>query len=97
VNAWLSATAVLATAGLPPCVWRVCHGGPHERLAALNLATTFLAVLLALVSEGFGRSSYIDMALVLAVLGPAGTLVFARFLGAQSTESGPSGQSSEVS
>jgi multisubunit Na+/H+ antiporter MnhF subunit len=92
MNAWLLATAVLATAGLPPCAWRVCQGGPHERLAALNLATTFLAVLLAMVSEGFGRSSYIDMVLVLAVIGPAGTLVFARFLGAQSAESGQSGE-----
>jgi multisubunit Na+/H+ antiporter MnhF subunit len=32
------------------------------------------------------------MVLVLAVIGPAGTLVFARFLGAQSAESGQSGE-----
>lgn len=92
MNAWLLATAVLATLGLPPCVWGVCRGAPHERLAALNLATTVVAVLLALTSEGFGRSGYVDMALVLAVLGPAGTLVFTRFLGVRSTPSGHAGE-----
>jgi multisubunit Na+/H+ antiporter MnhF subunit len=88
MNAWLLATAVLSTLGMLPCVWWVCQGEPQERLAALNLATTVLAALLALISQGFGRSSYVDMALVLSVLGPAGTLVFARFLGAQSESRG---------
>lgn len=88
MNAWLVAAAALSALGLTPCVWWVCRGEPQERLAALNLASTLLAALLALISQGFGRTSYIDMALVLSVLGPAGTLVFARFLGAESGSRG---------
>jgi hypothetical protein len=33
-----------------------------------------------LLSEGYDRPSYVDLALLLALLGPVGTLVFARLL-----------------
>lgn len=59
---------------------------PHERLSGLNLAAAFATVLFLLIAQGFGRSSYADLALALAVLGPAGTLVFARLLGGQSID-----------
>ncbi|MER6012576.1 MrpF/PhaF family protein [Streptomyces bluensis] len=39
-----------------------------------------------LTAQGYARSSYTDLALVLAVIGPAGTLVFARFLGGRSID-----------
>ncbi|MCQ4084102.1 monovalent cation/H+ antiporter complex subunit F [Streptomyces sp. RB6PN25] len=86
MNAWLLATAVLLTLGLPPCLWAASRGPAHERLAGLNLATTVATVLFLVTAQGFGRSSYADLALVLAVLGPAGTLVFARFLGGRSMD-----------
>ncbi|MDI5969209.1 MrpF/PhaF family protein [Streptomyces sp. SL13] len=81
MNAWLLAAAVLLTAGLPPCGWVVLRTEPHERVAGLNLASVITAVALLLMSQGFGRTSYQDLALVLSVTGPAGILVFARFLG----------------
>ncbi|MET9080152.1 MrpF/PhaF family protein [Streptomyces sp. NPDC004232] len=86
MNAWLLATAVLLTLGMPPCVWAAGRGSAVERLAGLNLATTVVTSVLLLTAQGFGRSSFTDLGLVLAVLGPAGTLVFARFLGGRSIE-----------
>lgn len=81
MNAWLLASAVLLTAGLPPCGWVVLRSSPQERVAGLNLASTFVSVLFLLLAQGYGREDYQDLALVLALVGPAGTLVFTRFLG----------------
>ncbi|WP_051764310.1 monovalent cation/H+ antiporter complex subunit F [Streptomyces sp. NRRL F-5135] len=82
MNTWLTATAALLTLGLGPCLWVAARGPGHRRLPGANLATTLVAVVFLLLAQGFGRSSYTDMALALAVLGPTGTLVFTRFLGA---------------
>lgn len=82
MNAWLLAATVLAAAGLGPCLAAACRGLPHERLLGLVLAGPICCATLLLLAQGFGRSSaYTDLGLVLAVLAPAGTLVFARFLG----------------
>ncbi|MGN5380833.1 MrpF/PhaF family protein [Streptomyces lasalocidi] len=62
------------------------RGSAVERLAGLSLATAVVTAVLLLTAQGFGRSSFVDLGLVLAVLGPAGTLVFARFLGGRSIE-----------
>ncbi|WP_225094681.1 MrpF/PhaF family protein [Streptomyces sp. CoH27] len=86
MNAWLLATAVLLTLAMPLCMWATARGTAVERLAGLNLATTVVTAVLLLTAQGFGRSSFADLGLVLAVLGPAGTLVFSRFLGGRSIE-----------
>ncbi|MDX2644643.1 monovalent cation/H+ antiporter complex subunit F [Streptomyces sp. PA03-1a] len=88
MNAWLIAAGVLMSAGLGPCAWLVLRGAAHARLAGVSLATTLVAVVLLLLAEGFGRTSYGDLALVLAVLGPVGTLVFTRFLAGEPHEGG---------
>ncbi|MQS16869.1 hypothetical protein F7Q99_32955 [Streptomyces kaniharaensis] len=80
MNAWLLAAAVLAVGGLGPCLLRGLRGEPQERLAGLNLAATVASTVLLLLAQGFSRTSYTDLALDLAVLAPAGTLVFTRFL-----------------
>jgi multisubunit Na+/H+ antiporter MnhF subunit len=80
VNAWLLAALVLLPLGLGPCVWVACRGHAAQRLAGVNLATVLTTVLSLLLAQGFGRSSYVDLALVLAVLAPTGTLVFTRLL-----------------
>ncbi|MGA5820321.1 monovalent cation/H+ antiporter complex subunit F [Kitasatospora sp. NPDC094028] len=80
MNAWLLAAAVLATGGLGPCLLIGLRGEPHRRLAGLNLAATAGSAVLLLLAQGFSRTSYTDLALDLAVLAPAGTLVFTRFL-----------------
>ncbi|WP_441247554.1 MrpF/PhaF family protein [Kitasatospora sp. McL0602] len=85
MNAWLLAAAVLLVGGLGPSLAVALHGPAHRRLAGVNLAGTVVTVVLLLLSQGFSRSSYVDLALVLAVLAPAGTLVFTRFLAGEDT------------
>ncbi|MFJ8627039.1 monovalent cation/H+ antiporter complex subunit F [Kitasatospora sp. NPDC093550] len=80
MNVWLLAAALLAAGGLAPCLLLGLRGAAQQRLAGLNLAATVTAAVLLLLARGFSRSSYTDLALDLAVLAPAGTLVFTRFL-----------------
>ncbi|MFF8772591.1 monovalent cation/H+ antiporter complex subunit F [Kitasatospora sp. NPDC015120] len=80
MNAWLPAAAVLALGGLGPCLPTGLRGTPEQRVAALNLAGTITSAVLLLLAQGFARTSYTDVALDLAVLAPAGTLVFTRLL-----------------
>ncbi|TJZ44496.1 hypothetical protein FCH28_29565 [Streptomyces piniterrae] len=81
MNGWLLAAAVLLVAGLAPVLWTMAVGEPRTRLVAQNLSTVLACPVFLLAAQGFGRPSYTDLALVLAMLGPAGTLVYARFLG----------------
>jgi multisubunit Na+/H+ antiporter MnhF subunit len=80
VNVWLVAATVLLAA-LLPCAWVLVRGELSEALVALELASTLVTVVLLLLAEGFGRSSYFVLPLVLAALQFVGTLVFVRFLG----------------
>jgi multisubunit Na+/H+ antiporter MnhF subunit len=80
VNVWLVAATVLL-AGLVPCGWVLLRAGLLDALVALELATTLVTVVLVLLAEGFHRSSYFVVPLVLAALSFVGTLVFVRFLG----------------
>jgi multisubunit Na+/H+ antiporter MnhF subunit len=80
VNAWLIAALVLTVGGLLPCLVRTLYGPPEYRLPGVALAATVTAVVFLLLAQGLTRSSYGDLALVLAVLSPAGTLVFTRLL-----------------
>jgi multisubunit Na+/H+ antiporter MnhF subunit len=79
VNAWLiAATALLA--GLVPCLL-VCLRAPiMDALVALELAAVVVTLTLLLLAEGFARSSYYTLPLVLSALGFAGSLVFVRLL-----------------
>lgn len=80
MNVWLVAATVLL-AGLVPCAWVLVRGELTEALVALELSSTLVTVVLVLLSEGFHRSSYFTLPLVLAGLQFVGTLVFVRFLG----------------
>jgi multisubunit Na+/H+ antiporter MnhF subunit len=80
VNGWtIAATAALA-GGLGTAVWGVATGPLKRRVVAQNLSTSLACPCLLLLSQGYTRPSYVDLALVLALLGPVGTLVFARLL-----------------
>jgi multisubunit Na+/H+ antiporter MnhF subunit len=80
VNVWLiAATALLA--GLLPCGWVLMRARLADGLVALELASTVVALILVLLAEGFHRSSYFTLPIVLAALTFVGTLVFIRFLG----------------
>jgi multisubunit Na+/H+ antiporter MnhF subunit len=80
VNVWLIGATVLL-AGLVPCGWVLLRGRLDEALVALELGSTIATVVLVLLAEGFHRSSYFTLPLVLAGLSFVGTLVFIRFLG----------------
>jgi multisubunit Na+/H+ antiporter MnhF subunit len=80
VNGWtITATAALA-AGVGAAVWGVATGPLARRVVAQNLSTSLACPVLLLLAQGYHRPSYVDVALVLALLGPVGTLVFARLL-----------------
>ncbi|NGN68852.1 hypothetical protein G5C51_33785 [Streptomyces sp. A7024] len=80
MNPWLLTAAALISADVPAALWSACQGAAERRLPALSLFGTLTAVLMLLVAQGTGRSSYVDLALVQALLGPVGVLVFARGL-----------------
>jgi multisubunit Na+/H+ antiporter MnhF subunit len=80
VNVWLIAATVLL-AGLLPCGWVLMRAKIVDSLVALELASTLVTLVLLLLAEGFHRSSYFELPIVLAALTFVGTLVFVRFLG----------------
>jgi len=80
VNLWLTAATVLL-AGLLLCGFVLLRGRPLEALVALELGSTVVTIVLLLLAEGFHRSSYFTLPLVLAGLSFVGTLAFMRFLG----------------
>ncbi len=89
MNGWLVAAAVLLAGGLGPGLWGASRGSPGRRVVAQNMATLLLCLLFLLLAQGFGRTAYVDLALVVCVLGPAGTLVFAKLLADEITETPP--------
>jgi multicomponent Na+:H+ antiporter subunit F len=80
VNLWLiGATALLA--GLGPCLLVALRAPLLDALIAAELAATVSTVALLLLAEGYHRSSYFTLPIVLAVLAFVGGLAFVRFLG----------------
>lgn len=80
MNVWLVAATVLLV-GLIPCGWVLLRGQLLDALVALQLTSTLATVVLVLLAEGFHRSSYFTVPLLLAALSFVGALVFVRFLG----------------
>lgn len=72
------ASAVLMLGALAPALWIGCHGRVEERLLGLQLVTPIVVVLLLLLAVETGQPLALTVPLVLAVLSPAGTLVFTR-------------------
>jgi multisubunit Na+/H+ antiporter MnhF subunit len=79
VNAWLIAATVLL-AGLGPCLVVALRAPTVDALVALELGSALVTLVLLLLAEGFGRSPYFDLALVLAAVSLVGSLAFARLL-----------------
>jgi multisubunit Na+/H+ antiporter MnhF subunit len=80
VNGWILAAVVVLVAGVGLTLWGVATGPLRRRATAQNLSTALACPALLLLAQGYDRPAYVDLALVLAVLGPVGTLVFARLL-----------------
>jgi multisubunit Na+/H+ antiporter MnhF subunit len=89
VNGWILAAAVLLAGGAGTALWGVATGPLRRRVMAQNLITSAVCPVLLLLSQGYGRPSYVDLALLLALLGPVGTLVFARLLSAELEDDRP--------
>ena len=79
MNVWLvAATVLLAALALP---LSVLVRAPHlDALVALELSSTLVVLVLLLLSEGFHRSIYTTVPLVLAGISLVSGLVFARFM-----------------
>ena len=83
MNVWLIGATVLAC-GLLPCLY-VCLRAPIlDAIVALEATGAVAALVLLLLAEGFHRSSYFTVPIVLAALAFVGSLVFVRFLGERS-------------
>ncbi|MFI6013627.1 monovalent cation/H+ antiporter complex subunit F [Streptomyces sp. NPDC051243] len=80
MNGWILAATILLGAGLTAALWGVVSGPLSRRMVAQNLTTAVACPSLLLLAQGYDRPSYVDLALLLALLGPVGTLVFARLL-----------------
>ena len=90
MNGWILASAVILAGGVGATVWGVATGPLRRRVVAQNLCTAFACPALLLLSQGYDRPSYVDLAMVLALLGPVGTLVFARLLADELADDPPS-------
>ncbi|MFJ1598703.1 monovalent cation/H+ antiporter complex subunit F [Streptomyces sp. NPDC088261] len=96
MNGWLLAAIVLLLGGTAPAILGVATGPVRRRVLAQNLATLTGCLVLLLLAQGYGRSAYLDSALVLAVLGPAGTLIYARLFAEELVADPPRGRASDV-
>jgi multicomponent Na+:H+ antiporter subunit F len=84
VTADAAGTAIPALAvmvgALPPALLATLRGHPAGRLAGLIATGPLVTLVLVLLAAAYGRPAYLDVALLLALLSFAGSLVFARFL-----------------
>jgi len=79
VNEWEIAATVLGFA-LIPCLAVAFLAAPPHGLAAFQLASVLLSTILMLLSEGFHRQPFIDLAVVFAPLSLVGSFMFARLM-----------------
>ena len=79
MNVWLVAATVLLVALVAP-FWLLVRAPRVDALAALELVSVVVTIVLLLLSEGFHRSVYTTGLLVLAGISLVSGLVFARFM-----------------
>ncbi|MGW6057927.1 monovalent cation/H+ antiporter complex subunit F [Streptomyces sp. NPDC055189] len=91
MNAWLWCGAALLGLGLPVVIWGVASGPLGRRVLAQNAGSTVVALAFLLIAQGYGRPSYVDLSLVLSLLGPVGTLVCVRLLADDLSAGSPRG------
>ncbi|MFF2523290.1 MrpF/PhaF family protein [Streptomyces liangshanensis] len=96
MNGWLLAALVLLLGGTGPAILGVATGPVRRRVVAQNTGTLTACLVLLLLAQGYGRSAYLDSALVLAVLGPAGTLIYARLFAEELIADPPRGHSGDL-
>jgi len=77
MSIWLVAAAILLAA-LVACAAIAARGSEMERLLGFELAGSVGAMALLALAEGFGRSIYVDVALVFVVVNFVATLAYIR-------------------
>ena len=65
---------------LIPCTAVALLAAPPHGLAAMQVAAVLLSTILVLLSEGFHRQPFVDLAVVFAPMSLVGSLVFARLM-----------------
>ena len=79
MNEWVIGAVVLGFA-LIPCLAVCLLAPPPDGLVALEVAGVLVSTILMLLSEGFHRQPFIDLAVVLAPMSLVGALAFARVM-----------------
>ncbi len=79
MNEWDIAATVLGFA-LIPCGAVALVAAPPHGLAAMQVGSVLLASILMLLSEGFRRQPFIDLAVVFTPLSVVGSLMFRRLM-----------------
>lgn len=79
MNEWEIAAAVLGV-GLLPCLAVCLLADVAEALVALEVASVLATTILMLLSEGFQRQPFIDLAVTFGFMSLVGALAFARLL-----------------
>jgi multisubunit Na+/H+ antiporter MnhF subunit len=79
MNEWEIAATVLAF-GLIPCALMVLLAPPTHGLAGMQVASVLTSTILVLLSEGFHRQPFIDLAVVFAPMALIGSFIFARLM-----------------
>ena len=79
MNEWEIAATVLGLALIPCLAVALIKPAAHG-LAAMQVASVLLTTILMLLSEGFRRQPFIDLAVVFAPLSLVGSLTFARLM-----------------
>lgn len=79
MNVWLIGATILLAA-LLPCGFVLLRAPILDSLVALEFVATLVTLVLLLLSEGYHRSSYFAVPIVLAFLNVVGALIFIRFL-----------------
>lgn len=79
MNRWEIAALVIVLAVMP-CVVVSVLASTAAALAAVEVASVLAVTALMLLSEGFHRQPFIDLAVVLALVSSVGSLTFARMM-----------------
>jgi multisubunit Na+/H+ antiporter MnhF subunit len=79
MNEWLIAALVLLVVFVPAAAV-VFFAGPASGLVSLQVAGSDATVILLLLSQGFDRQPFVDLALIMGVMSFIGGLVLAGFI-----------------
>ncbi len=79
MNPWIL-TALALLVCMVPCLLLCIRGDTMSRLVGLEAGSTMAVMILLVLTEGYHRIPFVDLALTLALLTYGAGLVFARFL-----------------